>query len=61
MLWTVLTYSGPSYNICLWIETAILPSAVLSTHTGGFTNFTFRDLTEDIPKIMNHWLVKDKL
>ncbi len=37
------------------IETAILPSAVLSTHTGGFTGFTFRDLTEDIPLISAHW------
>ena len=34
------------------IETAILPSAVLSTHTGGFTGFTFRDLTEDLVPIM---------
>lgn len=37
------------------IETAILPSAVLSTHTCGFTGFTFRDLTEDMPKIQAHW------
>jgi len=37
------------------IETAILPSAVLSTHTGGFTGYTFRDLTEDIPEIGAHW------
>lgn len=37
------------------IETAILPSAVLSTHTGGFTGFTFRDLTEDLVPIMQHW------
>lgn len=36
-------------------ETCILPSAVLSTHTGGFTGYTFRDLTEDIPKIAAHW------
>ena len=36
-------------------ETAILPSAVLSTHTAGFKGFTFRDLTEDIPKIASHW------
>ena len=36
-------------------ETAILPSAVLSTHTGGFTGYTFRDLTDDIPKIADHW------
>ncbi len=37
------------------VETVILPSAVLSTHTGGFKNFTFRDLTDDIPKIAEHW------
>ena len=38
------------------IETAIIPSAVLSTHTGGFKNFTFRDLTEDLPLIEKHWI-----
>lgn len=37
------------------IETAILPSAILSTHTGGFKNFTFHDLTNDMPAIMHHW------
>lgn len=37
------------------VETCILPSAVLSTHTGGFSGFTFRDLTEDFPKIIRHW------
>lgn len=37
------------------VEATILPTAVLSTHTGGFKNFTFRDLSEDIPKIFNHW------
>ena len=36
-------------------ETCILPSAVLSTHTGGFKGYTFRDLTEDIPGIADHW------
>ena len=36
------------------IETAVLPTAVLSTHT-AFQNFTFRDLTEDIPKATTHW------
>ena len=36
-------------------ETAILPSAVLSTHTTGFTGYTFRDLTEDMPSIAAHW------
>ena len=37
------------------IETAILPSAVLSTHTSGFSGYTFRDLTEDLPAIREHW------
>lgn len=37
------------------IETAVIPTAVLSTHTGGFTGYTFRDLTSDITAIANHW------
>ena len=36
------------------IETAVIPTAVLSTHT-AFKNFTYRDLTNDLPKIANHW------
>ena len=26
-----------------------------ATHTGGFQNYTFRDLTDDIPDILAHW------
>lgn len=37
------------------IETAVIPTAVLSTHTGGFTDFTYRDLTTDMRPIMAHW------
>ena len=37
------------------IETAILPSAILSTHTAGFKDFTFLDLTDEMPKIIDHW------
>ena len=36
-------------------ETCILPSAVLSTHTAGFSGYTVRDLTEDLPGIAAHW------
>lgn len=36
-------------------ECCLIPSAVLSTHTGGFTGYTFCDLTEEIPKIHEHW------
>lgn len=37
------------------VECAVIPTAVLSTHTGGFKGYTFRDLSEDIPKITEHW------
>ncbi len=37
------------------IATSIIPTAVLSTHTGGFEGFTFRDLTEDIIPVARHW------
>lgn len=49
-----LTVALPILSAC-GLETAILPSAVLSTHTGGFTGYTFRDLTEDMPAIEAHW------
>lgn len=54
-----LTVALPIISAC-GVETAILPSAVLSTHTGGFKGYTFRDLTADIPAIMAHW-VKEKI
>lgn len=37
------------------LETNVLPTAVLSTHTGGFDGFTYRDLTNDIKPIAKHW------
>ncbi|MDD2436546.1 MAG: pyridoxamine kinase [Massilibacteroides sp.] len=37
------------------IETSALPTAVLSTHTGGISGFTYRDLTEDIRPFTRHW------
>ena len=49
-----LTVALPILSAC-GHETAILPSAVLSTHTAGFTGFTFRDLTDDMPAINAHW------
>lgn len=49
-----LTVALPILSAC-GQETVILPSAVLSTHTGGFSGFTFRDLTDDIPNIQSHW------
>ncbi len=49
-----LTVALPILSAC-GIETCVLPSAVLSTHTSGFSGFTCRDLTEDIPSIRAHW------
>ena len=36
------------------IETAIIPTAVLSTHT-VFSRFTFKDLSDQIEPISEHW------
>lgn len=49
-----MTVALPILSAC-GLETAILPSAVLSTHTGGFTGFTVHDLTEEFPGIRRHW------
>ena len=37
------------------IEAAALPTAILSTHTGGISGYTYRDLTNDMRPIMKHW------
>ena len=49
-----LTVALPILSAC-GVEASILPSAVLSTHTAGFTGFTFRDLADDMPAIRDHW------
>jgi len=54
-----LTVALPIISAC-GVETCVLPSAVLSTHTAGFTGYTFRDLTEDMPAIKEHWM-KEKI
>ena len=41
------------------VECAVMPTAVLSTHTGGFTGFTYRDLTDDLIPIKDHWKTLD--
>lgn len=50
-----ITVAHPIISAC-GVECAMIPAAVLSTHTGGFTGYTFRDLTEDIPAIEKHWI-----
>ena len=37
------------------IETSVLPTAVLSTQTGGFEGYTFLDLTDEMTPIEQHW------
>ena len=50
-----LTVALPVLSAC-GVETACLPTAVLSTHTGGIKGYTFRDLTEDMRAFYQHWL-----
>ena len=37
------------------IECCIVPTSLLSTHTGGFTGYTFKDLSSEILPIAEHW------
>ncbi len=48
-----LTVALPIISAC-GVETAVIPTAVLSTHT-AFKNFTFHDLTADMPDIIDVW------
>jgi len=48
------TVALPVISAC-GVECAVLPSAVLSNHTGGFTAWTFRDLTGEMPLIEAEW------
>ncbi len=50
-----LTVALPIISAC-GIETAVIPTAVLSTHTAFKAGWTFRDLTDDIAPISDHWL-----
>ena len=49
-----LTVALPVVSAC-GVETAVLPSAVLSTHTSGFKGYTCLDLTDEMKKILAHW------
>lgn len=37
------------------IQTCVLPTALLSTHTGGFKGYSFLDLTDEMSRIIKHW------
>ncbi len=37
------------------VQVCPLPTAFLSTHTGGFTGFTFLDMTDEMARVSAHW------
>ena len=49
-----LTVALPIISVA-GIECSVMPSALLSTHTGGFKNIYIEDLTKSIMPIANHW------
>lgn len=48
-----LTVALPIISAC-GVETAVIPTAVLSAHT-AFKGFTFHDLTREIEPVADHW------
>ena len=49
-----LTVALPVLSAC-GATVDILPTALLSTHTGGFTGYTFLNLDDEMKKICDHW------
>ncbi len=49
-----LSVTLPILSAC-GVECSVLPTAILSTHTGGFTGYSFLDMTDEIPSILAHW------
>ena len=49
-----LTSALPIISAC-GVECNVLPTALLSTHTGGFEGYSFLDLTKEISSILAHW------
>ena len=49
-----MTVILPTLSV-LGAEVCPLPTALLSTHTGGYEGFTFLDLTGEMEKIRAHW------
>ena len=48
------TVALPLVSAC-GVECAILPSAVLSNHTGGFSSWTYADLTGELSNVERKW------
>ena len=49
-----LTVALPILSAC-GAACDIMPTALLSTHTGGFEGYTFLDLSQEMQKIADHW------
>ena len=49
-----LTVAQPIISAC-GVTCNVLPTALLSTHTGGFEGYTFLDLTDNLPPTLAHW------
>ena len=49
-----LTVALPILSV-MGIQVCPLPTAFLSTHTGGFEGFTFLDMTDEMPRAAAHW------
>lgn len=49
-----LSVALPIISACS-IETCAIPTALLSTHTGGFNGYTYKDLTSELFPIAEHW------
>lgn len=53
-----MTVALPILTLC-GMETCILPSAILSTHTGGFGKPAIQGLEAFVPNAMTHWQEQD--
>ncbi len=51
---TSLTVVMPILSV-MGIQVCPMPTAVLSTHTTEFTDFSFHDLVGEMPKFLEHW------
>ena len=49
-----LTVAIPILSV-MGVQCCPLPTAFLSTHTGGFEGFTFLDMTDEMPRAAAHW------
>ncbi|MCR4717059.1 MAG: pyridoxamine kinase [Lachnospiraceae bacterium] len=53
-----ITVALPMLSAC-GFNTSVIPTSLLSTHTGGFDGYFHRDLTGDMEQILAHWKTLD--